>query len=153
MQPLAQRISFGINKVVSYTLASMDLTSPSSAMRAVFWLKAVANAASLWFSWASRAEALDTVALKSPSFFFRLATPSGGGVWSMQRATQMYTHTLGIQKKQQVACLEQLSSRGTEHLIISPDLFFLNSQFSILMACFFFMCIIILHNLGTINKR
>ena len=65
---------------VSHTLASMDLTSPSSALRAAFWLKAVARAASLWFSWPSRVDALETAAARSPSFFFRLVEANSGGL-------------------------------------------------------------------------
>lgn len=61
-----------------HTLASRLLTSASSEVRAAFWLRAVERAASLLFSWPSKALALDTAAARSLSFFLALEQKDRG---------------------------------------------------------------------------
>lgn len=55
-----------------HTLASRLLTSASSEVREAFWLSAVERAASLLFSWSSKALLLETAAARSLSFFLEL---------------------------------------------------------------------------------
>lgn len=55
-----------------HTLASMLLTSASSEVREALWLSAVERAASLLFSWSSKALLLETAAARSLSFFLAL---------------------------------------------------------------------------------